>query len=123
MIHRLFYNHLEETIGIIVCSILFLIVAFCYKKFPPKKINHLYGFRTRRTMANQEIWDVANHRAANDMCKYSIILTIVGILILILDVPHPMIVFLIVLFVGLAISIWATYKYVDSHFNENGNKK
>ncbi len=39
---------------------LMLGLAFIYQRFPPKKINHLYGYRTPRSMRSQEAWDCAN---------------------------------------------------------------
>ncbi|MEZ4857476.1 MAG: SdpI family protein [Flavobacteriaceae bacterium] len=35
--------------------VLFLIV----KKFPPKKINYYYGYRTNRSMKNEDTWKAA----------------------------------------------------------------
>ena len=34
-------------------------LLFIYK--PPKRINPLYGYRTRRSMRNQDTWDFAHH--------------------------------------------------------------
>ena len=34
--------------------IFMLIIYFIYFKYPPKKINYLYGYRTRRSMQNYE---------------------------------------------------------------------
>lgn len=31
-----------------------------FLKRPPKKINHFYGYRTRRSMSSQEAWDFAH---------------------------------------------------------------
>lgn len=39
---------------------LMLVLAFLFKQFPPKKINHWYGYRTPRSMRSQEAWDFAN---------------------------------------------------------------
>jgi uncharacterized membrane protein len=44
---------------------LMLILSYLYKRFPPKKINHLYGYRTPRSMRSQEAWDCANLYSAN----------------------------------------------------------
>lgn len=42
-----------------------LVLAFLFKRFPPKKINHWYGYRTPRSMRSNEAWDCANTYSAN----------------------------------------------------------
>jgi uncharacterized membrane protein len=44
---------------------LLLVLSFLYKKFPPKKINQFYGYRTSRSMKSQEAWDCANLYSAH----------------------------------------------------------
>jgi len=40
------------------------ILGILFFSFPPKKINSVYGYRTRRSKRNQEVWDAANHYSA-----------------------------------------------------------
>lgn len=40
-------------------GIIFIVAALIQIKFPPKKINSLYGYRTRNSMKSQEAWDFA----------------------------------------------------------------
>ncbi len=47
-------------IGIVVYGLPLVIIGYIYKMRPPKKINHIYGYRTRRSMKNQQVWDYAN---------------------------------------------------------------
>jgi uncharacterized membrane protein len=42
-----------------------LVLAFLFKRFPPKKINHWYGYRTPRSMRSQQAWDYANQYSSN----------------------------------------------------------
>jgi len=51
---------------------LFLALAIVLKIFTPKKINPLYGFRTPRSMKNQEAWDFANKFSATWMLYLTI---------------------------------------------------
>ncbi len=37
-----------------------IILSYLFMRFPPKKINAIYGYRTPRSMRNQEAWDFAN---------------------------------------------------------------
>jgi uncharacterized membrane protein len=41
-------------------SLPLLVIGYLFYRFPPKKINPLYGYRTPRSMRSQEAWDFAN---------------------------------------------------------------
>ncbi|WP_310991586.1 SdpI family protein [Aequorivita marina] len=53
-------------------SLILLGVSLIYFLFPPKKINYLYGYRTSRSMKNQERWKVANKMASRMMVALSV---------------------------------------------------
>lgn len=42
-----------------ILSVCFLVLGFVMVKWPPRKINPLYGYRTMSSMKNQESWDYA----------------------------------------------------------------
>ncbi len=62
---------------LVVPSLLLLIinisVGFYWRKHPPKKINWLYGYRTKSSMSNQERWDFAQQKGATNMMKSSLL--------------------------------------------------
>lgn len=39
--------------------LLMLVIGAVFQKHPPKKVNPLLGYRTRRSMASQDAWDLA----------------------------------------------------------------
>lgn len=39
--------------------LLMLGIGAAFRKHPPKKMNYFLGYRTRRSMASQEAWDLA----------------------------------------------------------------
>jgi uncharacterized membrane protein len=43
----------------LVLSVVFIIAGLLMAKYPPRKINPLYGYRTRRSMQSQEAWNYA----------------------------------------------------------------
>lgn len=53
-------------------SILFLLISILLFLFPPKRINHFYGYRTRRSMKNLENWKFSNRFAAIGMLLFSV---------------------------------------------------
>lgn len=38
----------------------FLLFGWIFFRYPPKKINDWYGYRSKRAMRSQDAWDVAN---------------------------------------------------------------
>ena len=56
----------------------FSLAGYITKRFPPKKINHLYGYRTKTSMRNQEVWDFAQRYSASEMIKLGIIMLILA---------------------------------------------
>ena len=112
----------ELIFAILFDCALLLGLSWYYKKYPPKKINELYGFRTRKTMANQEIWDVANKRNAQDLWKFAVYLTIFSVLLIVFNIRYAIIIHLGAMLIGLAIAVYASIRYIDKHFDKNGNR-
>lgn len=48
--------------------------------FPPKKINVIYGFRTRKSMQSQEMWTLANQYSAKLSISIGLVLVSLGLL-------------------------------------------
>ncbi len=48
------------------------IVGFYIKNNPPKKINQLYGYRTKRSMKSKEAWDFSQIYSADLLYTWSI---------------------------------------------------
>ena len=48
-------------------GLIFLLAGYIQQRFPPKKINHLYGYRTATSMKSQESWDFAQQYSAKKM--------------------------------------------------------
>lgn len=61
----------ELMIGLGYCLFM-LVLGIVFLKFPPKKINYLYGYRTNRSMKTQEVWDAANIFSAKALIKISL---------------------------------------------------
>lgn len=59
----------------------FILVALIQKRFQPKKINSLYGYRTPLSMKNQQNWDEGNRYSAQLMLKLGVILLLTGLVI------------------------------------------
>lgn len=49
---------------------IFIIVGFIMYRFPPKKINMFYGYRTMNSMKTQERWDFSQKYSAKELMKF-----------------------------------------------------
>jgi len=48
-------NPLTLILG--VTGLIFYVAGYIQFKYPPKKINHFYGYRTKTSMRSQEVWN------------------------------------------------------------------
>ncbi len=57
-------------------GLVFIIAGYIMLKFPPKRINSFYGYRTNLSMKNQLHWDFAQKYSAITMIKLGFLMTI-----------------------------------------------
>lgn len=55
------------------------IIGWYVLKYPPKKINKLYGYRTPRSTKSQEAWDYAQYHGTKRMIHGAQIMLLLGI--------------------------------------------
>ncbi len=97
---------------------LMLLLAIIFKAFPPKKINMLYGYRTERSMRNQETWDAANSYANNFMVwLFTIISGIDLILFFTIDIKHATLIVCGMLVLGLLLLVVFTEQHLKNNFD------
>jgi uncharacterized membrane protein len=67
-------------------NVLFMIttplLAYAFRKFFPKEINPIIGYRTKRSMASQKAWLEANRYAANLLVRYSLLILLLQVTLL-----------------------------------------
>jgi len=61
-------------------GLIFVMAGIIMLKFPPKDINSLYGYRTKRSMQNKERWTFAQKYSAIEMTKLGGLLTLIGLI-------------------------------------------
>ncbi|QWG71504.1 SdpI family protein [Bacillus mycoides] len=82
----------------ILIGIIFILAALILQKNPPTDINAAYGYRTKRSMKNKELWDAGNKYSAEVMKQNGFIMLLIGSVISILfRYPHTMIAIMIVM--------------------------
>lgn len=63
---------------LILVGPLFVVISLLTLLFPPKKINGLYGYRTRRSMSNQKAWDAAQKISSQVMLIEGVIMSLLA---------------------------------------------
>lgn len=64
----------------ILTGLIFVLMGLIQLKFPPRKINSLYGYRTSASMKNQERWDFAQRYSAREMMRLGGVLCALSVL-------------------------------------------
>ncbi|KQL55210.1 hypothetical protein AN964_17960 [Heyndrickxia shackletonii] len=65
----------------ILIGMIFIICGLILLYKPPKDINGLYGYRTKRSMKNMTLWQEGNKYSAKLLIKYGISIMFLGIII------------------------------------------
>ena len=87
---------------------IYVIAAVITHQFPPKKINHLYGYRTVSSMKTQDRWDFAQRFSTFQMIKAGIMMifiSFVGLFIKLTENEN----LLLGLFFTISITAWMMY--------------
>ncbi|MDX9881145.1 MAG: SdpI family protein [Prolixibacteraceae bacterium] len=64
----------------VLTGLVFIITGIILLKFPPKKRNSFYGYRTASSMKNQERWDFAQIYSSKEMIKLGSLLALLGLI-------------------------------------------
>jgi uncharacterized membrane protein len=75
------------ALPLFIVGFVFAVAAFITLKFPPKKINSIYGYRTSRSMKNQDNWDLAQRFSSQLMLKQGLIMLLLAFILAVLPVP------------------------------------
>lgn len=76
------------ALPLFLVGLAFSIAAFITMKFPPKKINGIYGYRTARSMKSQENWDIAQRYSSRLMLKQGLVMLAIAGLLNVLPLPE-----------------------------------
>ncbi len=68
------------TILPLVTGVIFLVMGLVLLRYYPKKINPLFGYRTRRSMRDQASWDLAQQYSSREMIRAGVGLCLLSLL-------------------------------------------
>ena len=101
-----------------------LAISILYRLLPPKRINILYGYRTKRSMKSQVTWDESNRYAANAMIMLAAVgaaLVLIFRYLVVFPFGQRYSGFLII--IGLVAIIPVVEIHLKSNFDKDGNRK
>jgi uncharacterized membrane protein len=104
---------------------IFLLVGFIFSKYPAKNINYLYGYRSKKSMINEDTWNEANSFSGNLMHKLGLLSVFLGV-ILCLVITNLMVISFITIAITIIISsllIILTEKRLNVVFDNKGLRK
>ena len=91
--------------------------------FPPKKINNFYGYRTKRSMLNTDIWSFANKQFNNSFIRYSLLGFIAALVLETIGSGKVTWQPMVILLFTLGATILKTEQSISQNFDEEGNRK
>ncbi|WP_343328233.1 SdpI family protein [Polaribacter staleyi] len=114
---------MSPIIYILTTNGLLFILSIIFWKFPPKKINNWYGYRTPKATLNQQIWDFANSIFNKNLVIYAGISFLGGLVFANFATKEltwqPMVLVLL----SVLVSVIKTERALNDHFTEEGKKK
>jgi uncharacterized membrane protein len=111
-------NQLYIALG--YCAFM-LLLGWLLKKFPPKKINHLYGYRTQRSMKNQATWEAANKYFSLVFFKISLCSFLIPVALYFLYPQQNVLITIVTNTLLLLYVLYATEKHLKARFDTQGN--
>jgi len=118
------------TLTVLLIPGLMIICGKYYIKKAPKNINHFVGYRTKRSMKNNETWNFAHNYMGKLWFKYGVVLLIVSVLLMFLPIGQDedavgglaAIITMVQAFVMIVPGV-LTEKALKKNFDEEGNRK
>jgi uncharacterized membrane protein len=115
-----FLNYLADRIGIValLTGIIFMFAGLIMMKYPPKKINDLYGYRMPSVMKSQERWDFAQKFSSVKSFQLGVVLFVVSFLNSLIGINQlqSCIIGIGVMILGCVYMVFVTEKAIKKNF-------
>lgn len=108
---------------IVFIGIILIVVGFIFKIFAPRKINHIYGYRTTSSMKNQDTWDEAQKYSATSFIVLGFIYLALGFVFSYLFENISSVYECIIILIGIVIMIVLDEMHLKKVFNKDGSRK
>ncbi|MDC8005311.1 SdpI family protein [Aureisphaera galaxeae] len=112
----------QLLLGVGYC-VFMLILFLIFKRFPPKKINMYYGYRTTRSMRNETIWKAANEHSIEISIRYTLYSFFIPAMLYFLYPQYNLLGTIIGNTLLILLAFFSTERYLSKHFDAMGNPK
>lgn len=102
---------------------LLFLVSIIFWKFPPKKINNIYGYRTFKAMQNNDIWNFANSTFNKNFLIYAGISFIAALILATISAKELTWQPMVLVMLSILVSIIKTERALSDNFTEEGKRK
>ncbi|MFT7442023.1 MAG: putative membrane protein [Maribacter sp.] len=102
---------------------LLFLLSIIFWKFPPKKINRIYGYRTFKAMLNEDIWSFANSTFNKNFLIYAGISFLASLVLASISIKELTWEPMILVMLSLLVSVIKTERSLSDNFTEEGDRK
>lgn len=99
------------------------VISILFWKFPPKKINNIYGYRTPKAMQNQKIWDFANTTFNQTFLMYSGFSFLAALLLANFSAKELTWEPMLLVILSILVSVVKTERALNDNFTDEGKRK
>jgi uncharacterized membrane protein len=114
---------MSPIIYVLTTNGLLFLLSIIFWKFPPKKINAIYGYRTPKAMLNQNIWNFANSIFNKNLLIYAGISFIAGLVLASFSIKELTWEPMVLVMLSILVSIIKTERSLSDNFTDEGKKK
>ena len=114
---------MNDIIYVLTTNGLLFLLSIVFWKFPPKKINNWYGYRTYKTMQNEDIWSFANTTFNQSFVKYSGLSFAAGLFLAYISKTELTWQPMVLVMLTILVCIVKTEKLISEHFTDEGKRK
>jgi uncharacterized membrane protein len=114
---------MNPIIYVLTTNGVLFIISIIFWKFPPKKINNFYGYRTHKAMQNQQIWDFANTTFNQTFLKYSGFSLLAALLLASFSAKELTWEPMLLVILSVIVSVIKTEREINDNFTEDGKRK
>lgn len=112
----------------VLIPLIMIIFGKVFSKTAPKNINYLFGYRTNRSMKNQETWNFAHKVIGKIWWIWGIVILIVSVVVLILfvgadndTIGNASYIIIFAQLIFLFITIFFVERKLKKNFDDDGN--
>jgi uncharacterized membrane protein len=104
-------------------GVIFVVTGFIILRYPPRKINIFYGYRSVSSMKTQERWDFAQKFSAKELIRGGLFLLVISVMLYFLEIRGnenvALIASLVFITLTAAYMIFRTEKSIRKKFGKN----